>query len=132
MAQTESRQVSNRGVVGATFAAVIMIIAGIFGVLQGIILLARGAIYVQPPGYWINTSASTWGWWHLIVGFLVLVVGLGVLSGAAWARWIGIILVGLQAITNFLYIPVQPFWALTLIAIDLWVIHSLCVHRREA
>ena len=74
---------------------------------------------------------ETWGWWHLIVGAVVLVVGLGVLSGAAWARWIGIILVGLQAITNFLYIPVQPFWALTLIAIDLWVIHSLCVHRRE-
>ena len=50
---------------------------------------------------------------------------------AAWARWLGIIFVSIQALTNFLFIPVQPFWAITLILIDLWIIHSLFVHRRE-
>jgi hypothetical protein len=47
------------------------------------------------------------------------------------ARWLGIIMVSIQAVTNFVFIPVPPFWAITLIVVDLWVIHSLFVHRRK-
>jgi len=31
---------------------------------------------------------------------------------------------------NFTFVPLQPWWALTIIFIDLWVIHALFVHRR--
>ena len=126
-----TQQVSERGTGGATFAAVIMIVAGFFGFFQGIAFIAKGTYYVQPTNYWINTGASTWGWWLLIVGLVVLAAGFGVISGEAWARWLGIIIVSIQAVSNFLFIPVAPFWAITLIFIDLWVIHSLFVHRRE-
>ena len=123
--------VSERGTGGATFAAVVMIISGAFGFFEGLSLIVRGSFYVQPANYWISTGAATWGWWHLIVGLIVLAAGFGVMSGAAWARWLGIIFVSIQALTNFLFIPVQPFWAIILILIDLWIIHSLFVHRRE-
>ena len=125
-----SQEVSERGTGGALVAALYMIIAGSFGFLQGIALIAKGTFYVQPENYWVNTSASTWGWRLLFVGLIVIAAGFGVLSGAAWARWLGIIFVSIQALTNFVFIPVQPFWAITLIALDLWVIHSLFVHRR--
>jgi len=125
-----SQEVSERGTGGAFVAALYMIIAGSFGFLQGIALIAKGTFYVQPENYWVNTSASTWGWWLLIVGLVVIAAGFGVISGAAWARWLGITFVSIQALTNFVFIPVQPFWAITLIALDLWVIHSLFVHRR--
>ena len=128
--EVSQREVSQRGEGGAILAAVFMITAGCFGLLQGISLIAKGTFYVQPAGYWINTSASAWGWWLLLVGLVVLAAGFGVISGAAWARWLGIIMVSIQAITNFLFIPVQPWWAITLILVDLWVIHSLFVHRR--
>ena len=64
-------------------------------------------------------------------GLIVLAAGFGVIRGAAWARWLGIIFVSIQALSNFLFIPAQPFWAIILIVIDLWIIHSLFVHRRE-
>jgi hypothetical protein len=102
-----------------------------FRFFEGLALIVRGTFYVQPQNYWISTGAATWGWWHLIVGLIVLAAGFGVISGAAWARWLGIIFVSIQALTNFLFIPVQPFWAIILILIDLWIIHSLFVHRRE-
>jgi hypothetical protein len=123
-------RVSERGTGGAIFAATLMIIGGVLGVLQGISLIAKGSYYVQPANYWINTDASTWGWWHLIVGLIVLAAGFGVISGAAWARWLGILIVSFQAFTNFLFIPAQPWWAFTLILVDLWIIHALFVHRR--
>lgn len=125
-----SYDVTERGTGGAVFAATIMIIAGCFGALQGLALIAKGSFFVQPANYWVTTSASTWGWWLLIVGAVVAAAGVGVLSGAAWARWLGIVMVSLQALTNFVFIPVQPFWAITVILVDLWVIHSLFVHRR--
>ncbi len=108
-----------------------MIIGGTFGFFEGLALIVRGTFYVQPAKYWISTGPAAWGCWHLIVGLIVLAAGFGVISGAAWARWLGIIFVSIQAVTNFLFIPVQPFWAITLIVIDLWIIHSLFVHRRE-
>src|SRR5512133_4154734 len=83
----DGRTVSERGTGGAVFAAVLMIIGGCFGMLQGVALLAKGTYYVQPANYWINTSASTWGWILLIAGLVVLAAGFGVISGAAWARW---------------------------------------------
>lgn len=125
-----SDDVSTRGTGGAAFAAMIMIIAGVFGMFQGLAFIAKGTFYVQPENYWINTGASTWGWWLLIVGLIVFCAGLGVMSGAAWARWTGILIVSIQAVSNFLFIPVQPWWSLTLILVDFWVIHSLFVHRR--
>lgn len=125
-----SYDVSDRGTGGAIFAATIMIIAGCFGVLQGIALIAKGTFYVQPSNYWITTGAATWGWWQLIVGAVVIAAGVGVLSAATWARWLGIVIVSVQALTNFLFIPAQPFWAITVILIDVWVIHSLFVFRR--
>lgn len=127
----KARTVSERGTGGALFAGVLMIISGSFGMLQGIALLAKGTYYVQPANYWINTSASTWGWILLIAGLVILAAGFGVVSGAAWARWLGIALASLQAVINFAFIPVQPWWAITLIIVDLWIIHSLFVHRRE-
>jgi hypothetical protein len=119
-----------RGVGGAMFAAALMIIGGCFGALQGIALIVKGSFYVQPANYWISTNATAWGWWHLVVGAVVAVAGVCVVAAAGWARWLGIVLVGLQAITNFAFIPVQPFWAITVILIDLWIIHSLFVYRR--
>jgi hypothetical protein len=123
--------VSERGTGGATFAAVLLLIAGTFGFFQGLSLIVSGTYYVQPANYWISTGAATWGWAHLIFGLIVLAAGFGIMSGAAWARWLGIIFVSIQALINFLFIPAQPFWSIILILIDLWIIHALFVHRRE-
>lgn len=127
----DEKVVSERGTGGATFAAILMLISGTFGVFQGLSLIVGGTYYVQPANYWITTGAATWGWAHLIFGLIVVAAGFGVISGAAWARWLGIIFVSIQALINFLFIPAQPFWAITLILIDLWIIHALFVHRRE-
>jgi hypothetical protein len=132
MTQVQSEKVvSERGTGGATFAAILLLVAGTFGFFQGLSLIISGTYYVQPANYWITTSGATWGWAHLIFGLIVLAAGFGIMSGAAWARWLGIIFVSIQALLNFLFIPAQPFWSITLILIDLWIIHALFVHRRE-
>jgi hypothetical protein len=124
-----SEDSSLKGMGGALFAGVIMIMAGAFWALEGLAGIVKGTFYVRAGHYFITSSASTWGWIHLILGLLVCLAGFGVIAGATWARVVGIALVSLSAILNFLFIPYYPFWAILIIAVDLWVIYALSVYR---
>jgi hypothetical protein len=77
-------------------------------------------------------DVTTWGWIHLLVGLLVLFAGIAVMSGQTWARAIGIILAGLSALANFVFIPYYPFWSLLIIALDVFVIWALAVYHPES
>jgi hypothetical protein len=125
-----SEEVSERGTGGAIFVGTLLIIGSALWILEGLADIVRGTSYIESANYWITTSASTWGWIHLIGGLIGLAAGFGIFSGAGWARWLGILIASVSVIVNFVFIPLAPFWALTLIFIDLWVIHSLFVHRR--
>jgi len=131
MSMHASEQVSARGTGGAIFASVLMIIGGVMAALEGLAGIVKGTFYVVPTDYWVTVNAATWGWTHLIIGLVLLAAGVGVLTGVTWARWLGIAIVAVSAVVNFLFIPIVPFWAITLILIDLWIIHSLAVHKRE-
>ena len=121
-----------RGVGGAMFAGVVLIIAGIFWMLEGFAAVVKhNAIIFNNPDHYFNISATTWGWFHMLLGLLVVLAGFAVIAGQTWARWTGIILASISAIVNFFYIPWYPFWAIVIIAIDLWVIHALFVYRPE-
>lgn len=127
-----SERVSDRGAGGALFASVVMIVGGVMAALQGVAgILKDGVYFVRPADYWITISSASWGWTHLAAGLLLVAAGIGVLSGATWARWTGIVVASLCAVVNFLFIPYMPFWSMTLIALDVWVIYALAVHKRE-
>jgi hypothetical protein len=74
---------------------------------------------------------TTWGWVHLLVGIAVFLAGLGLLSGNVLARAVAVLLASISIIANFLYIPAYPVWALTIIAIDVFVIYALTAHGGE-
>ena len=63
-------------------------------------------------------------WHHRTRGFRRLFRG--GLGAAGWEFHIAAV----SVLANFTFIPYAPWWALTIIFIDLWVIHSLFVHRR--
>jgi hypothetical protein len=44
---------------------------------------------------------------------------------------VGITVAVLSAIANFLWLPYYPFWALTIIALDVFVIWALAAHGRD-
>jgi len=112
------------------FAAIMMIIVGIFGALEGLAAIIKDGFFVVTPNYYITVSVTTWGWVHLILGIVVALAGFALMSGAMWARIVGILLVGISAIVNFAYIPYYPFWSILIITIDIIVIWALAAHGR--
>jgi hypothetical protein len=113
------------------FAAIMMIMVGIWQALEGLIAIFENEFYVATRNYLFQFDATTWGWIHLIFGLIVAFAGYGLLSGRTWARVVAITVAVLSTIANFLWLPYYPFWALLIIAVDVFVIWAIAAHGRE-
>ena len=113
------------------FAGLMMIMVGIWQALEGLIGIFENEFYVATRNYLFQFDATTWGWIHLLVGLIVAFAGWGLLSGRTWARVVAITVAVLSAIANFLWLPYYPFWALLIIAVDVFVIWAIAAHGRE-
>jgi hypothetical protein len=114
------------------FAGAIMILIGTFHAIAGLAAIFEDEFFVVGQNYLYDVDVTAWGWIHLIGGIIVIAAGIGVYSGAAWARTVGVILAGLSAIGSFFYIPYYPVWAVLIIALDVLVILALTAFSREA
>jgi hypothetical protein len=114
------------------FASFMMILTGSFQLVEGFVaIFDKGFYAVGKSGQVISVNYNVWGWFHVLLGAVILVAGVGVLTGNLAARTLGVILAGLSALANLLFIAAYPFWSLTIIAIDVLVIYALTVHGRE-
>ena len=113
------------------FAGILMVMAGFFQALAGLVAIFENEFYVATRNYLFQFDATTWGWIHLLVGLIVAFAGFAVMAGRTWGRVVGITLAVLSAVANFLFIPYYPFWALTVITLDIFVIWALAAHGRD-
>jgi hypothetical protein len=114
---------------GLVLGGVLMVVYGLFAVLQGIAAIAGDEVYTSFGQYSFEFDLTAWGWIHVIVGVLVVVAGLGLFTGAGWARVASAVVVGLALIANFLWLPYQPFWSMIMIVTGLFVLWSVFNYR---
>lgn len=117
---------------GTTFAACLMVMVGAWQVLMGIAAIAEDEVFISTPNYLLQLDLTTWGWTHLILGALAVVVGAFIFSDKEWARWVGILLAILSATAQFFWMPYQPLWSIVVIAIDVFIIWSLAATNTRA
>lgn len=110
---------------GVGLAGVLMIITGILGVLQGIAGIAKDTIYAATLHYVYSFNITAWGWINLVLGVVLLLVGIGILLGQAWAQWGGVLIAAVSLALQFMFLPYYPIWALIAIAMDVFVIWAL-------
>ena len=122
---TRSAELSGSAVAGYVFAGVILIIAGCFQAIAGLAAIFEDEFFVVSPNYVFEVNTTTWGWIHLILGAVVAFAGYSLFAAKTWARVAGVTLATLSAIANFFFIPYYPFWAILIIALDVWVIWAL-------
>jgi len=59
---------------------------------------------------------------------LQLLAAAGILAGNQAARWFAVAVLALNAIDMMLFLPAYPFWALTIIAMDVVALYGLCAY----
>ena len=127
MTEYEPRTVEPSGwaIGGLSFAAVMMIMIGIFQSFAGLAAIVDDEFFVVSQNFAFDIDTTAWGWIHLLLGIVVLLAGFALFAGRVWAAFVAITLAMLSAIANFFFIPYEPFWALLIIALDVWVIWAL-------
>ena len=114
------------------FASAMMFLLGCFQAVQGLVAIFDDGFYhVTEGGLVIDVDYTVWGWVHLFLGVLIIISGLGVLTGNLAARAVGVLLAGLSALVNLAFIEAYPIWSVIIITIDVLVIYALTVHGRE-
>jgi hypothetical protein len=114
------------------FAGWVLLLAGTFHILQGLVALFRDRVYaVDRAKLAIDVDYSVWGWAHLLLGVLVLVTGIALLVGRSAARPVALVLAYLSAIVNVGFLAAFPAWAVIMIALDVLVIYALTVYGHE-
>jgi hypothetical protein len=122
---SEGRGGSGWAAGGVIFAGSMMLLIGFFQVIAGLVAIIDDEFFVVRPNYTFELDVSGWGWIHLGIGILLVLLALGVLTGRAFARGVAVGLLGLSALANFFFIPYYPVWSIVVIAIDVFVIWAL-------
>lgn len=115
----------------SVFAAVVMMLIGFFQAIAGVVAVFNSSFYVVGEKWVFQFNATTWGWIHLILGIVVFLAGVGLYSGAVWARTVGVILAVIVAVLSFAWLPWYPIWAIILITLSVFVIWALTAHGRD-
>jgi hypothetical protein len=115
------------------FAGVLMIMAGSFHAIAGLVALFKDEHFLVGKNQLVvSVDYTAWGWVHLIAGVVVALAGSAVMIGRMWARVVGVVLAVVSAIANIGFLAAYPVWSTIIIALDVLVIYALVVHGREA
>jgi hypothetical protein len=114
------------------FAGAMLILLGIFQVIQGLVAVFDDGFYlVTPSKLVVDVNYNTWGWTHVVIGVVAVLTGLGLLAGNIVARVVGVVVAMVSAVVNMAFVPAYPVWSLMLIALDVIVIYAIIAHGRE-
>jgi len=113
------------------FAAILLLMVGFFNMIYGIAAIANSHVFVANAHY-VFANLRTWGWITLVISVLQLAAAGGILAGNQLARWFAVAVLGLNAIDMMFFVPAYPFWALTIIAVDVVALYGLCAYGSRA
>ncbi|MBC2644339.1 hypothetical protein H5400_36815 [Rhodococcus wratislaviensis] len=106
-------------------AAVILVTIGIIEFFQGLSAVAKDKVFVAGTNYLYKFDITVWGWIHLVLGVLLILVGIALFTGAGWARVSAIVIAAISILANFLWLPYYPWWSIVIIALDVVVIWAV-------
>jgi hypothetical protein len=120
-----------RGAGRATFAAVLLLLAGTLNIIYGIGALDNANIYANDTRY-ILDDLSTLGWVLIVLGVIQLTGGFSLMSGNTYGRVIGLVGAGLGAIGALLSVGgANPWWSLAVFALCIYIIHGIVVFGED-
>ena len=120
----------DRGYGWVIFAGVMLLILGMLNFIEGIAAIGNSHFFVANTHY-IAANLNTWGWVVLILGVIEILVGIGVFVKNQLSRWVGVIVLSLNAIAQLLMMPAYPFWSLCIFALDILAIYGLIAYGNK-
>jgi hypothetical protein len=110
-----------------SYATLMLGLAGMFNIIDGIVALTRSKFYVAGASY-VFSDLHTWGWIVLIAGSLEVLAAAYVSRGSEIARWFGVAVAGLNGVAQLMFLPGYPLWSIAAFAMDILIVYALIVY----
>ena len=115
-----------------TFAAVLVMIAGLYNVLSGAAAIAESdSVTAQVQEVLYSIDIKTWGWFWLIVGIAQLITAILLFSRSPTGAIIAIMGAMVSASFTIFIIFVAPLWAITVVALDIGIIWAITANIED-
>jgi len=114
----------------AGYASVILLLGGVFAVIQGLLAVYKPELFVATATFWFS-DLETWGWIIFGLGAASIVAAAAVAGGTEPGRLFGVLVAGLMALGQLLFAQAYPLWSLVMVGISLVAIHGLFTHGEE-
>jgi hypothetical protein len=120
---------SERGAGWISFSAVMLMIAGVMRLLDGIWALQyKGALPSGLQDGLLGENLKNYGWMWILVGIVIVLAGVAVLQGSGLGKWIGVIAAAVLGLSAVVWMPYYPIWSLAYVGIATLVIYGLVAY----
>ncbi|MFF2088370.1 hypothetical protein ACFVVM_31690 [Nocardia sp. NPDC058176] len=128
---TQNQHPVREGIAAGTSigAGILLAVVGVLQIFQGISAVANDDLIVVGPEYAYQFDLTSWGWWHIVIGAIAVIIAIGLLAGQTWGRVAAMVIAALSIIANFLWLPYYPWWSILIIAVDIVVIWAVATWR---
>jgi len=117
-----------RGLGWILFAWLMLLVAGVISVIDGISALAYSAFFADYGARFVAGNIRIWGWIALVMGIVEIVAAISVWRGGEFGRVAGIVIAAFSIFVQLFWIPIVPLWALISMVLAILVIYGLTVH----
>ena len=111
-----------------TFAAIMMLLLGGFKLTFALVEFRRATCILLSPYGSFGGYLWLWGILDGIFALVAFYAGADLLRGGSFGRTVGILIAAFSAIRWFFYLPVAPWMAAVVIAVDILIIYGLVAH----
>jgi hypothetical protein len=113
------------------FAAAMLVTIGLFQCVAGLAALFDDEFFLTTQNYTFKFDITMWGWTYLAIGLLAIAVGVALFMRQTWAMVAGIALAMFSALSNFVFLPYYPLWAIVIIGFDIVLIWALTAQLKN-
>ena len=125
----DERVYTPRGAGWLAFAGTMLVVSGVFKIFDALWAFKYDdEVSEEVQTVLFENDLQSWGWVWLVVGVVLVLAGIAVVSGAEWARWLGIVTAAVAAIAFLPWIYYQPLWTILSVTLAVMVIYALATY----
>ena len=125
----DERVYTPRGAGWLAFAGTMLVVSGVFKIFDALWAFKYDdEVSEEVQTVLFENDLQSWGWVWLVVGIVLVLAGIAVVSGAEWARWLGIVTAAVAAIAFLPWIYYQPLWTILSVTLAVMVIYALATY----
>ncbi len=114
-----------------TFAAIVVVIAGMFNLLSGIAAITESDQVKALNQVLYGIDIQAWGWFWAVIGVAQLITAILLFARSPTGAMLAILGATISATFTIFLIFVAPLWAITVVALDIGIIWAITANIED-